>query len=90
VQRQYPPDYVSVETLAYRLDCSVGEIEEFVRRGALPLPVKILGLRRWDFEVVRITITAQNDGRRVKLGRNGQATAESDPYLAGVESGATE
>ena len=34
-ERPYPPDYVSAETLAYRLDCQVEAIEALMRKGAL-------------------------------------------------------
>ena len=34
----YPPDYVSAETLAYRLDCSRSTIDAYVRSGLLPKP----------------------------------------------------
>ena len=34
----YPPDYVSAETLAYRLDCSRSTIDTYVRSGVLPKP----------------------------------------------------
>ena len=34
----YPPDYVSAETLAYRLDCSRSTIDAYVRLGLLPKP----------------------------------------------------
>lgn len=88
-QRNYPPDYVSIETLAYRLDCSVAEIEPLMRAGILPAPVLMAGMRRWDFGRVRDTIEQQNDRKSVKVGRNGQPTAESDPYLAGVDGGKT-
>ncbi|MFZ1106080.1 MAG: hypothetical protein WAN86_24990 [Hyphomicrobiaceae bacterium] len=49
-ERDYPPDYVSAETLAYRLDC---EVEALMRKGALPRPRMIGDLRRWDFASVR-------------------------------------
>ena len=32
VERGYPPDYVSAETLAYRLDCDVEVIEALMRK----------------------------------------------------------
>ena len=46
----YPPDYVSAETLAYRLDCSRSTIDAYVRLGLLPKPADdrqfaALGLR---------------------------------------------
>lgn len=87
-QRTYPPDYVSIETLAYRLDCSVADVETMLRNGGLPAPVQIAGLRRWDFGLVRATIDSQN-ARPARMGRNGQPTSQSDPYLAGVERGST-
>lgn len=46
-QRPYAPDFVSAETLAYRLDCSVRTIEDYVRAKLLPGPVKIGNLVRW-------------------------------------------
>ena len=86
--RSYPPDYVSVETLAYRLDCTVGEVESLLRNGVIPAPIMLAGLRRWDFGLVRATIEGQA-GRMTRVGRNGRATAADDPYLAGVERGPT-
>jgi hypothetical protein len=51
-ERSYPPDYVSAETLAYRLDCEISMIETLMRRGALPRPRMIGELARWDFNLV--------------------------------------
>ena len=48
----YPPDYVSAETLAYRLDCSRSTIDAYVRLGLLPKPETIGNLQRWDFDLV--------------------------------------
>ena len=36
--RNYAPDFVSAETLAYRLDCSRSTIDTYVRLGLLPKP----------------------------------------------------
>jgi len=88
VPRGYAPDYVSAETLAYRLDCSVGEIDAMLRAGGLPPPRIIGKLRRWDFGLVRAFIDMQNSSAP-RVGRNGQPTADADPYLAGVERGST-
>ena len=52
MSRTYAPNLVSLETLAFRLDCSTGEIERLMRSGALPAPVMIGDLMRWDFEGV--------------------------------------
>ncbi len=56
----YPPDYVSAETLAYRLDCSRSTIDAYVRLGLLPKPESIGNLQRWDFGQVKAFIKAQN------------------------------
>ena len=56
----YPPDYVSAETLAYRLDCSRSTIDAYVRLGLLPKPETIGNLQRWDFGQVKAFIKAQN------------------------------
>jgi hypothetical protein len=48
----YPPDYVSEETLAYRLDCSRSTIDTYVRLGLLPKPQTIGTLQRRDFGAI--------------------------------------
>ena len=50
--RSFPPDFVSAETLAYRLDCSRSTIDEYVRLGILPKGDVVGNLVRWDFEEV--------------------------------------
>ena len=57
--RNYAPDFVSAETLAYRLDCSSSTIYKCVKQGLLPHPIKIGGLIRWDFEAVRQHLLAE-------------------------------
>lgn len=32
----YPPDYVDKEALAYRLSCTVGYVDQLLKRGLLP------------------------------------------------------
>jgi predicted DNA-binding transcriptional regulator AlpA len=59
-RRSYAPDYVSAETLAYRLDCSRSTIDVYVKAGLLPKPVTVGNLVRWDFAIVRAYIMAQN------------------------------
>jgi hypothetical protein len=82
-ERSYPPDYVSAETLAYRLDCPVEAIEALMRRGALPRPEMVGDLKRWDFAAVRAFLKARNlpAGR---LAPNGRPGAEDDPFLAAL------
>jgi hypothetical protein len=83
--RPYAPDYVSEDTLAYRLDCPVECIEALVRMGALPRPRIIGKLRRWDFTLVRAAIETQNS-RKGKVGPNGLPGPEIDPFLAALET----
>lgn len=60
--RPYAPDFVSAETLAYRLDCSRSTVDTYVRGGLLPKPEMIGNLPRWDFAEVRAFIRARNRG----------------------------
>ncbi len=80
----YPPDYVSAETLAYRLDCSRSTIDTYVRLGLLPKPESIGNLQRWDFGQVKAFIKAQNAEMG---GRHGAASDEEDAYLKGLKGG---
>ena len=79
----YPPDYVSAETLAYRLDCSRSTIDTYVRLGLLPKPETIGNLQRWDFGQVKAFIKAQNAATH----ENGSAFGEEDAYLKGLKGG---
>jgi predicted DNA-binding transcriptional regulator AlpA len=80
----YPPDYVSAETLAYRLDCSRSTIDNYVRLGLLPKPKTIGNLQRWDFGQVTAFIEAQNT---VTENLNGTSSGHEDAYLKGLKSG---
>jgi hypothetical protein len=83
VDRSYPPDYVSAETLAYRLDCSRSTIEAYVRAGMLPRPELIGNLPRWDFAAVVAFIKARNEPATPLM--PGQET--DDVYLKGIRRG---
>ncbi len=85
-QRSYPPDYVSAETLAYRLDCSRSTIDVYVRLGLLPKPETIGNLQRWDFGQVKAFIKAQNASSRGKLADE-LASDEDDAYVKGLSRG---
>jgi len=84
--RVYPPDYVSAETLAYRLDCSRATIDAYVRQGRLPKPELIGNLVRWDFAEVRTFIKALNATSGVALD-NGVLNDPADPYLKALNHG---
>ncbi len=60
--RGYAPDFVSAETLAYRLDCSRSTIDAYVRSGLLPKPFMLGNLVRWDFAAVRDNIKGLSVG----------------------------
>lgn len=75
--RPFAPDFVSAETLAYRLDCSRSTIDEYVRTGILPKPEAIGNLMRWDFEEVRALIKSHNNSLETQ-------SVSIDPYFDGV------
>jgi predicted DNA-binding transcriptional regulator AlpA len=83
VERPYPPDYVSAETLAYRLDVSRSTIESYVKAGLLPEAEMIGNLPRWDFAEVRAFIKARAAER---AGSKGQ---QEDEYFEGLKRAAT-
>ena len=76
-------DYVSVATLAARLDCSKTTIHGYVRRGILPRPIRIGELVRWRWVDVEKHIES------LEGGDDSHAHA-SDPYIEGLERGTAE
>jgi predicted DNA-binding transcriptional regulator AlpA len=85
VARPYPPDFVSAETLAYRLDCSRSTIDAYVRDGLLPKPELVGNLPRWDFAQVVSFIRTRNE-----VGKEaGESAQNQDAYLKGIRRGPT-
>lgn len=82
VRRTYAPDYVSAETLAYRLDCSRSTIDDYVRRGLLPAPASVGNLQRWRWSDVEAWIAARSGLDRVGGPIN---DSNDDAYFAGVK-----
>lgn len=78
--RPYPPDFVSAETLAYRLDCSVRSIQEYARAGLIPKPVTIGNLVRWNWNDVQAWIVGQGDAV-IEPGMS-----EADEYSAAIRT----
>jgi excisionase family DNA binding protein len=74
--RPYPPDYVSAETLAYRLDCSRSTVDQYVKAGLLPQPFVLGNLVRWDFALVKAYIEAR--------GNEAVRGGEQDEFLKAV------
>jgi len=85
--RGYAPDFVSAETLAYRLDCSTSTIDAYVRDGRLPRPEKIGNLVRWDFDEVRRFIKEHGAERPKSTANNGILHQTGDPYIEALRHG---
>ena len=73
-RRPYPPDYVSRETLAYRLDLRAGDVDRMVAAGMLPAPVRIGNAERWRWNDVE-----------ARLAKSAGADQDGDPYMRGLE-----
>jgi predicted DNA-binding transcriptional regulator AlpA len=83
VERGFPPDYVSAETLAYRLDCARSTVDDYVRRGLLPKRRIIGNLQRWRWSEIEAWIV-NLDAMRPQLGSR-DTDDEDDPYSLGVK-----
>ena len=69
-----PPAYPSKASLARELDCAESTVDELVRKGVLPPPVRLsVGCVRWSWEEV---VTAIRSLRG--------AAGRGDPYMAGI------
>ena len=73
-----PPAYVSRDTLARELDCAESTVDEMVKRGVLPKPLRLSsGCVRWCWNDVVMALVSLNAGA---------SEAENDPYLSGVKN----
>ena len=73
-----PPAYPSRSSLARELDCAESTIDELVRKGILPKPLRLTGgCVRWCWQEVTIALSSLK----------GTAEETSDPYLAAVQRG---
>ena len=68
-------DYVSLNTLARRLEMSSAQAETLVRQGLLPPPVNIGNNHRWRWEDVDRWCRASAESRDLQ---------GSDPYMRGA------
>lgn len=72
-----PPTYLSCASLARELDVCERNVQELVRRGVLPPPVKLSpGCVRWNWFVVQTTLDS--------LGTFGSPV--EDPFMKGVRN----
>lgn len=78
--RPYPPDFVSAETLAYRLDCSPRCVQDYVKAGLLPNPIMVGNLVRWNWTAVQAYIEARNAAGR----EDKDDKADRDEYSADI------
>jgi predicted DNA-binding transcriptional regulator AlpA len=70
-----PPSYLSCASLARELDVSERTVQEMVRRGVLPQPLKLsAGCVRWCWSDVQLALGS------LAVGGGG----EIDPFLKGV------
>jgi predicted DNA-binding transcriptional regulator AlpA len=76
-RRGAPPSYVSRATLATELDCAPSTVDEMVKRGVLPKPLRLsTGCVRWCWEDVEAALCSL---------KNVTGSGESsDPYMKGI------
>ncbi len=68
------PDYLKRETLAKRLNLAPGAIDQLIKRGLLPPPIKLGEAILWRWEDVDSWLQRSQN----------RETDSNDPYLAGV------
>jgi predicted DNA-binding transcriptional regulator AlpA len=72
-----PPAYLSRATLAHELDMAESTIDEMVRRGVLPKPVKLsTGCVRWSWIAVE----------RALASISGSTDGGADPFMTGAKN----
>jgi len=76
--RPYPPDFVRLSTLAYRLDLSDRTVQDYVSSGILPEPVMCGNIKLWQWNSVEQFLAKSaenlNDGH------------DGDEYALGLEN----
>lgn len=84
VERPYPPEYLSAESLGHYLDISRSSVDDYVKRGILPKPLRIGGSVRFRRSDVEVAI-AESNGELAPT--NGTALSiEEDAFSAGIKS----
>ena len=85
-ERSFPPDYVSAQTLAYRLDCSRSTVDDYVRRGLLPRPISVGTLQRWRWSDIETWLLHTSVGfSSQESPAHDTDPDEEDPYCLGVK-----
>lgn len=70
-----PPSYLSKTRLATELDISETTVDDYVRRGLLPKPVRLGGSVRWSWIQVQALLEAHSPGG-----------PSDDPFMAGIKN----
>jgi predicted DNA-binding transcriptional regulator AlpA len=94
-----PPAYLSRSSLARELDCSESTVDEMVRRGVIPPPLKLSsGCVRWRWADVDMALQSLGQGsgddqisrgiRNAAQASKGSRGAGDDPYSQGVKNAA--
>lgn len=74
------PAYLSRASLAHEIDCAESTIDEMVKRGVLPRPIKLsAGCVRWSWEAVVIALASLKDSAPGSSG-----IMPSDPFMRGA------
>jgi predicted DNA-binding transcriptional regulator AlpA len=72
------PAFLSKKSLAFELDVSESTVDEMVRRGVLPKPLRLsTGCIRWSWEAVTASLASLSPD---------SDTGASDPFLAGAQN----
>jgi predicted DNA-binding transcriptional regulator AlpA len=72
-----PPAFLSKATLAHELDMAESTVDEMVRRGVLPKPVRLsTGCVRWSWAAVEHALASLA----------GSADDCTDPFMAGAQN----
>jgi predicted DNA-binding transcriptional regulator AlpA len=80
-----PPAYLSRSQLAFELDMAESTVDDMVKRGVLPSPIKLsTGCVRWCWADVVTALSSLKDG--AILSKSGTPVASSDPYILGARN----
>ncbi len=70
-----PPSYLGKARLATELDISETTVDDYVRRGLLPKPVRLGGSVRWSWSQVQALLDAHSI-----------SGSSDDPFMAGLNN----
>jgi predicted DNA-binding transcriptional regulator AlpA len=70
-----PPSYVSKATLAAELDIGESTVDDYVRRGVLPKPIRIGGNVRWCWAQIQASLASLTGSAQ---------HSDNDPFMKGV------